>query len=62
MIKIVTHEECPVCGLPVEVEHGLLEAGTDLYVHVEHCPDCGDMYPTVLYDCPHCQQAQPIRR
>jgi hypothetical protein len=58
MAIIITRERCPVCQEEdIEIEHGILdECGRQ--IHAEHCPECGDHYPMVCYDCESCELAQ----
>jgi hypothetical protein len=57
----VTLETCPVCQTPdIKVEHGAFDE-FNRPIHVEHCPECGDLYPVVCFDCPHCKAAEQKR-
>lgn len=54
----ITFETCPVCQTPgMKVEHGIHDAITGNFVHIEHCEECGDLYPIVGYDCENCVSA-----
>jgi hypothetical protein len=55
---ITTCETCPVCQTQnIRVDHGAMD-GRGNNIHIEHCPECGQSYPMVCYECEHCKQAQ----
>lgn len=53
----ITYQPCPVCRVPgMKVEHGAQNERGD-FIHIEHCPECGDHNPIIYYECPDCIEA-----
>jgi len=54
---VVTRETCPACHTPnIEVQHGWTDE-RNRACHLERCPECGDLFVIVGYDCPSCKAA-----
>ena len=58
MATIVTWGSCPECGncgeAAVKIEH-VIDGWTKRPMHKTNCPDCGELYAIVMYDCPDCR-------
>jgi ribosomal protein L40E len=55
---ITTRETCPVCLCEnIRVEHGYSDELGRL-LHHEICPECGESWPIVAYNCQNCEAAK----
>lgn len=48
---------CPICQHPdATCEHGIKDGLSESILHFWNCPECGENWVRVLYECPECQE------